>query len=334
LKRIVFAGLIFFSVLLVGYPQTQSNPISQGKDLFQTGSYREALSQFRQVLTDPEFTDLRGDAYFWTAKTLIALDRFSEADQNLEYFLTRHSENRNIPEAEYLRARIHFLEHNFEAAVQLFAKFVRNHQRSPFVPNAYYWTGESLFSLGRYEEAKDFFQVIVDRFQASSRYDAARYRIDVITLKEREEELLTLLQWVQEESLKNLNDFRLRESTYEQALSSIGQDQNSQNQNQSSELQRTQREKELEIQLDQLKNQFSQTDARLRSLNSDYQRVLTNLEISQRRIGELELQLENRDFEDVSSQNDTLQLREELLDLKEETLQLMVDLIESHGEVQ
>lgn len=327
MKRLLLVVIGTVMIVSAGYPQqTLTNPVAQGLNLFQQGNYREALAQFRQVLSDPGLVELRGDAYFWTAKTLVALERYGEADQNLEFFLTRHPENRNIPEAEYLRGRIHFLEKSYEAAIQVFAAFVKDHQRSPFVPNAYYWTGESLFSLGRYDEAEVFFTVIVDRFQASSRYEAARYRIDVITMKKREQELLTLLQWVQEESIKNLNEFRIREATYEQAISSQGTGGGSTQGGADPRVQA------LNTQIAQLKEEALQTESRLRALNNDYQRVLTNLEVSQRRISELELQLENSEISPSGSEAETLRLRSELLDLKEETLQLMLDLLEAQEE--
>jgi chromosome segregation ATPase len=86
------------------------------------------------------------------------------------------------------------------------------------VANAYYWSGEALFELGHLSRARTLFQTVVEDYPTSFRVEAARYRISIIELKSREEELLKLLRFSHEESLRALEEFRQREQTYQEAL--------------------------------------------------------------------------------------------------------------------
>lgn len=189
-----------------------------GIEEFQRSDYRQALVEFRKVLADPAYRNLRADAYFWIAKATMALGRLDEAEENLEYYLLNFQSHPNYAEANYQKARLLYLQSQYEAAITAFERFVDSYPSSPFVANAYYWSAEALFELGHLSRARTLFQTVVEDYPTSFRVEAARYRISVIELKSREEELLKLLRWSHEESLRALEKFREREQTYEEAL--------------------------------------------------------------------------------------------------------------------
>jgi hypothetical protein len=65
------------------------------------------------------------------------------------------------------------------------------------------------------------FSTVVSQYPTSFRVEAAKYRISTIELKYREEELLKLLKWSHEEYLKALEEFKRRETTYEEAITAF-----------------------------------------------------------------------------------------------------------------
>jgi len=98
------------------------------------------------------------------------------------------------------------------------------HIENPIVDNAgraasYYWIGETLFAMGRMDGAANAFSTVVEKYPYSIKYEAASYRLDLITQKKIEEELLTILRWSHEESLRSLEDYQGRERIYNQAIS-------------------------------------------------------------------------------------------------------------------
>ncbi len=187
---------------------------------FQNRRYAQALSGFRQILLDTQYAALRGDAYFWIAKVLIAQNRISDAERNLEFFLANFKKNSNFPEGMYQRGRVIFLSAQYEAAIQAFSEFITSYSSNPFVANAYYWTGEALFNLGQLENAEKMFNAVIEEFPNGSRVEASRYRLAVINMNRREQELLKLLQWTHEESIRSIEEFRRKELEYREAITS------------------------------------------------------------------------------------------------------------------
>jgi tetratricopeptide (TPR) repeat protein len=84
--------------------------------------------------------------------------------------------------------------------------------------SAFYWVGESLYALGQFELAQDVFYRIVEEFPQSVKYEAANYRIALINQKKVEAELLAILKWSHEESLKTVEAYQRRERSYDQAI--------------------------------------------------------------------------------------------------------------------
>ena len=102
--------------------------------------------------------------------------------------------------------------------IQVLYNFIDQFPDNSFIGNSYYWVGESLFALGHLEEAVKVYRKIIYDFPKSYKTDAARYRVSIIELKYREQELMKFLKWSHEESLKTLEEFQIREKTYEQAI--------------------------------------------------------------------------------------------------------------------
>ena len=72
--------------------------------------------------------------------------------------------------------------------------------------------------LGRLEEAERAFTAVTQNYPSSVKVEAATYRIALIGLEYRQRELLKLLTWSHEESLRSVEDFRRREKAYESSI--------------------------------------------------------------------------------------------------------------------
>lgn len=188
-------------------------------EAFQRAAYGEALISLEAGEADGSEA-WRGHFLFWQARTLMAANAFNEAADRFDLFLTQFDDHPYTEEANYQRARLFYLTQEFQSSIDQFARFMDTYPQSQFFANALYWTGEGLFSLGNIDEAERFFAEVTERYPRSFRVEAARYRLDVIELSRRENELLTLLQWSHEEYLSALESFQNRERTYQEALRS------------------------------------------------------------------------------------------------------------------
>jgi TolA-binding protein len=220
--RFVLALVLAVGIASLSPAQEVQGALEAGLREFQAGDFAAALEQFR-IAADASESDeeqFAGYAEFWVARSLMALEQFARAADAFDLFLAGYPDHVYREEAAYQRARLFYLSGEYEAAIQRFDVFLADYAGSDFTANALYWTGESLFALGKLEEARRFFEEVTERYPTSYRVEAARYRQNVIDLKLRENELLTLLQWSHEEYLSALEEFRQKEIAYQDALAS------------------------------------------------------------------------------------------------------------------
>lgn len=205
-------------MLTTTFAGAQSHLVEEGIDNFRLSQFNQSILLFREALLESDNPETEAQAYFWLAKSFLAVGRLSEAERNLEYYLRNFPDHEYTVEAEYQRGRILMEKENYEAAIQTFSTFVEENPDSPFVANAIYWSGEALYSLGRMGEAKRLFETVIQDYPRSFRVEASRYRSTLIDLNGREEQLMELLQWSHEEYLQTLDEFQRKERAYQEAI--------------------------------------------------------------------------------------------------------------------
>jgi len=189
----------------------------KGQSYYGNGQYLEALYFFNEIIEGGSEA-YGGDAWFWSAKSYMAAGELEDAKNSLEYFLLNYPRNANYSEGYYYKGRLLYLEKEYGKSIELFNRFIRSSPFSPFVSNAYYWIGECLYNTGNFDEALEMFKKVVSEYPASYKFEAANYKISLIDLKYREKELLQLIRWSHEESLKELEAYRNRERNYLQTI--------------------------------------------------------------------------------------------------------------------
>ena len=196
-------------------------PLIQGIEEFGAGQFNDALLSFREILLDPRLEPLQPDAYFWIGKSYLALVQYADSIRNFELYLERYPRHLFVEEARYQRGRLLYLQGNPESSIVSLAEFVQEYPDSDFAASAYFWIGEALFLVGELATSREMFGTVVERFPRSAKVEAARYRTSVIDLRQRETELLRLLKWSHEESLRQSEDFQRREADLEQSIASF-----------------------------------------------------------------------------------------------------------------
>lgn len=211
---------LFISGIIVVSGQSVSSEefINEGLSLFKHQRFSESIISFRNVILNPEAESVKADAYFWLSKAYMVLGKLDDAERSLEFYLANYPDHGYFTEAFYQKGRLLFMQGDYQSSIQVFQGFIIEYPDSLFVPNAYYWIGECLFSLGLLEDSAKIFSKVIDEYPRSYKIEAARYKMSLINFKKRENELLKLLKWSHEESLKTIEEFQRREKTYEQAI--------------------------------------------------------------------------------------------------------------------
>jgi len=195
-----------------------ADDLRHGIELFANARYSEALPIFDALFLDPSSGSLRADGAYWSAMTLLASGDPAAAEKAIESFLAAFPGHARTSEMIYHKARAAFLQKDYERAVRLFQSYIAAFPQGDQVPASVFWSAESLYSLGRLQDAEKLYRSIGERYADSVKAEAAKYRLSLIQFKYREDELLTLLKWSHEESLRIIEEFQRREKAYEQAL--------------------------------------------------------------------------------------------------------------------
>ncbi len=212
------AAVALLATVVAADVAAQNVLVNEGIDSFRRSEFSQAILRFREALLDDPDAESEATAYFWLAKSAMALNRLPEAERNLEYYIRTFPDHQYAVEANYQRGRLLYIKENYEAALQTLSDFVADYPDSPFVANALYWSGESLFALGRLDEAKRLFETVIRDFPRSFRVEASRYRSTLIDLTARETQLMELLQWSHQEYLQALDEFQRKDNAYQEAL--------------------------------------------------------------------------------------------------------------------
>ena len=220
IKIISAAVILTVFTLPVFSAQEENSDLTQGITAFRGGDYSGSLSWFRDVIIDANQKDIHSDAYFWIAKSYMALRQLDNAEDNLEFFIMHYPDHKYYQEAVYQKGRLMFLQKDYENCIQENYRFLENFTGSPFTANAFFWTAESLYALGRLDEAENLYAYIIYNYPTSYKVESANYRLSMIEQKYREQSLVELLKLTHEEYLKSIEEFQIREKTYENALDS------------------------------------------------------------------------------------------------------------------
>ena len=228
---ILALGLIcsgFISAQSLVQAETLQTRLRNGISLYGQGKWREAVLELRRVQAEAPTVELRAEALFWISVSELSAGEYNEALQSMLDLEKTDPVNRRVKELAYQRGRALYYIGRYDEAIVLLSGYAESLKPEMGTvlsqaeiyrkAAALYWTGECLFSLGHLDRAEDIFRMITEEFSTSPKYEASIYRIALINQKKFEVELLGLLRWSHEESLKNNEEFRRRESSYDQAM--------------------------------------------------------------------------------------------------------------------
>lgn len=225
MKKLVVPAVLFGILVLVvpvavAQGQAQGGQLEEATNLYRQGQHLKAVAVLRDILLDPGATAWHPDAQYILGKSLMALGRLNEAAKAFGTVITNWPNYPDAADCHYQTGRILYFQGDYQDAVQALVRFMDKFPRSDLVPGAMYWTAESLYASAYLDEAKKMYSLLVQQYPESNRVEAARYKVSLIDLKKREQQLLDLLKWSHQENIRNLEDYQNREKTFEEALRS------------------------------------------------------------------------------------------------------------------
>ncbi len=216
IKRGAFAAIVLASVGAAA-AALDSGALGIGLDLYRSGRWRDAIISLRQA-TSSESPQEAAEALYWIALAELATGDYEAALRDIDELGKKKTAFSQSAEVPYQRGRILYHLGRYDDAIQVLKAYSDTVADDARKSAALYWIGECLYALGRFDEARVAFSSLVEKYPDSVKYEASYYRVALIDQKGRETELLKLLKWSHEESLKTVEEYQKRERSYEQAI--------------------------------------------------------------------------------------------------------------------
>ena len=285
---------------------------------YNEGRYQQAVDNFKLIVLSPYFSDYYAIGHFMLAKGYLALNNNKKAAEHNEYFLLNYKDHPYYQEAYYLKGLILFRQGDFNNAIQVCEDFLARYPTSQFVPSAYFVIGEALYNLGQLDRAMKIYQYIIEKYPSSNRLEASQFRVALIGFKRREQELLKLLKWSYEDSLKTIEDYKLKEATYEQALAAY------QKQLAESASSPTLDVKGLEVKLAESALRIQELEAKIKKLEAELELLQKSSPQPEKASTSTTAQLE-----ELAKRQEMLEMKEKALAIKEEYLKWLQNYLEN-----
>ncbi|GAB1482814.1 tetratricopeptide repeat protein [Treponema sp.] len=218
IKKTSLLLLVFLVSLATVSAQDTSPSLERGLKLYAEARWAEAVLELRRAAASSTLDSDRTEALYWIALSQIAASEYAGAVQDLDSLISLNPSSQKAREAVYHKGRALFYLGRYDEAILSLKAYSDRAPDDASRAAAAYWVGECLYSMGRLDDARRAFSTIVDTYPSSAKYEASFYRIALINQKKIESELLLLLKWSHEESLKTIEEYQRRERSYEQAI--------------------------------------------------------------------------------------------------------------------
>lgn len=134
-------------------------------------SMLEALKKLQANAPTPEMVE-----FFEKGKALFHSKDFEGALESFTHYL-KNPKAKHIEDATYLRGEAYFQLKNFKKAIIEFSKFPEKYHQSKKLPAAFYRIGLAFDALGMKDDAKGFYQELIEKFPKSPEAQKARAKL-------------------------------------------------------------------------------------------------------------------------------------------------------------
>ncbi|MBO7121846.1 MAG: tetratricopeptide repeat protein [Treponema sp.] len=200
-------------VKAAGADEGETALLGAAYNAYAAADYQSAVMLFRKALSDPQN---ESDASLYM---LIMAEMYSQSYKSAladsEYFLKNYPESKYAPLIKYQQGRSLYFLGEFDKAVLTLSDFCHQNSKSEMYSSALFWIAECFYSGYNFEQARPLYERVVDEFPKAVKAVDAKYRLDAINQRLREEKLLYLLQQTGESYLSSKENYEKALRRYE-----------------------------------------------------------------------------------------------------------------------
>ncbi|MBR3542761.1 MAG: tetratricopeptide repeat protein [Treponema sp.] len=195
----------------------QENPareaLGAAYNAYRSADWPSAVMLFRRALSDPQ--NESDSALYMLIMAGMNSKSYKAAYADMAYFLQSYPDSEYAPLIKYQQGRSLFFMGEFDKAVLALSDFCHEHPESEMYASALFWIAESFYTGYNFEQARPLYERIVDDFPKDAKAIEAKYRLDAINQRLREEKLLYLLQQTGESYLSSKENYEKALRRYE-----------------------------------------------------------------------------------------------------------------------
>ena len=186
---------------------------TRGLDAYRNKDYASAAVLLRKAIADSG--DAGADMHYMLVMSDMYSGDYAAAVNDADALVSSYPDSSVAQAAVYQKGRALHYSGNNDDSVMVLSDFCHDNPESPMYASALYWIGEDFYDDYSFDTAGSFYERIVDEFPDDSKVPDARYKLENIAQRKREQKLLALLKQRDENSLEMQEDYEKQLKNYE-----------------------------------------------------------------------------------------------------------------------
>lgn len=255
-----------------------SETLSDALNAYKSGDWKTSIFLFKKLHSNP--SNITPETLYMLIMAETYSGNYKQAAVDCDLFIKNFPHNQYVELVTYQKGKNLYQTSDFEKSIITLSDFCHSHSTHPLYAASLFWIAESFYASYNFESAKPLYERIVAEFPEDSKAKDAKYRLDVIAQRSREEKLLYLLKQTGEDYLSSRQEYEktLKQYNVETSVGVNNQlrELRSQNESLDSDLaEQKKRTEELEAQLKSYEQNLSNN---IRELKSQAEEVRALLE--------------------------------------------------------
>lgn len=185
--------------------ESASMAFVEGCKAYSTGDWSSAKIMLKKAVSYTQ--NQNADTYYMLISAEINAGDYKGALEDCNYYLEHFKNSIYYPRISYQKGKLLYNLGEYEKSIIALSDFCHQYENNELYPYALFYIGESLYEGYRYNDALEIYDRVVTEFPDFEKVSAAKYKIESISQRSREEKLLYLLKQTGEEYLSAKEDY-------------------------------------------------------------------------------------------------------------------------------
>ena len=245
--------------------ESASMAFVEGCKAYSTGDWGSAKIMLKKAVSYTQ--NQNADTYYMLISAEINAGDYKGALEDCNYYLEHFKNSIYYPRISYQKGKLLYNLGEYEKSIIALSDFCHQYENNELYPYALFYIGESLYEGYRYNDALEIYDRVVTEFPDFEKVSAAKYKIESISQRSREEKLLYLLKQTGEEYLSAKEDYEKQLRQYNSESVALTRQKLQETQIRNEELEK--QIADLQMEVASLKAENEQKEALLSVMNNN-----------------------------------------------------------------